>query len=237
MVKNMYEDVDTGEIRSLTYMSERRLSEYFFGDTTKRMKINRVLNLLNYTEWIDKLDTSQIPNSLLTQLEDVRRANIDKYGGSKRQNVYEVRGYESDDDFFNQLNTKCEVMKETGFSIRSLTREGVLMSEGKQKADELYVQDKHRGVSDNTSTFYKSLFQVVTTLLKNNKFIYQNDIFDNLEGIYPDLGRATIEDNYRKLLPALIKEEGLTKSRLTNKLKEQFEVAKSNSYPTVLFRA
>ena len=201
------------------------------------MKINRILNLLNYTDWIEKLDAEEIPKNLLNQLEDVRKVNIGLYGGSKRQNVYEVKGYKSDDDFFTKLNSQCEEMKETGFSMRSLNVEGIQMSEGKKKANDLYVQDKNKDISQQTKDFYQSLFHVVTTLLRNNNFIYQNDIFENLENIHPNLGRNTIENNYRKLLPTLIKEEELTKSRLTNKLKEEFDLPKSNSYPTVLFRA
>ena len=225
--QNIWETED-GTLKSLTYLSTRKLSKMIYGRRDKEHTIKRVLNLMEYTDWIEKLDPTVIEPKLYTHLKSYQN----KMGYSKHANVFEL--VRQDDDFFNQLNTKCAVMKEKGITVKTLNKEGIELTDGKEKADSVFVQDKKRQVSKETLEFYNTLTHVIENHLKDSHYIEQNEIINLMATDY-GYGKSFSENTYKKVLPKLLKEQGYTKKRLTKNLREQWGLAHSQSSPTILY--
>lgn len=235
-VKNQYEDSE-GNIRSLTYIGTRTISEMLYGTPHKYKRIIKSLNLMNYTGWVDKLEYKEVPESLQVKIDKNIARNKEIFGHNRAMNVYELLGQEGSDEFFNQLEAQSILMREKGFSATSsLTYEGVAAMDGIDKARELFPQDSSREVSKKTKNFFNNLVVVVGTKLSEKAYVEQNEIMEILVDNF-DYTKSYVERTYRKVYPALQEGYGFTKVRLTKDLKEQWDVPQSSSYPTVLYKS
>ena len=235
-VKNQYEDSE-GNIRSLTYIGTRTISEILYGTPNKYSRIVKALNLMNYTGWVDKLEYKEVPRSLQIKIDKNRARNKEIFGHNRAMNVYELLGQEGSDEFFNQLEAQSILMREKGFSATSsLTYEGVASMDGIDKAREMFPQDSSREVSKKTKNFFNNLVVVVGTKLNEKAYVEQNEIINILVDNF-DYTKSYVEKTYRKVYPALQEEYGFTKTRLTKDLKEQWDVPQSSSYPTILYKS
>jgi hypothetical protein len=228
--ENIYED-ENGALRSLTWLSVRTLAQKVYGTDTKKDKVSRLLNLLTYTNWIDKLDESQIPAPLLKKLKETQNANKRE----KRSNVFELLTL--GDDFFNQLNMQCEEMKESGFTMKGFSQEYVVRTHGQEVADAVFVQDKGKKPSKSAEAMVKHIHQVTMTAIETDGYIAVNDILAKVQKKYKSKGYT--ETKYKQALSEMLDMYGLQKTRLTKDLKERFEITNlpKNASPTILIKA
>lgn len=228
--ENLYED-ENGELRSLTWISVRRLSEKLYGTDRKYEKVNRILNLMTYTEWIDKLDESKIPADLLKKIKATQIAKK----RDKRSNVFELLLL--GDDFFRQLNKKCEAMQELGFTMKGFSKEYVQRTDGTKKADTVFVQDKDRTVSAKSEAITQDIHKIALRSIKKNGYIIEKDLIKKVQKKWKSKGFT--EYKYKQAVSELLQTYGLQRKRLTKELKQEFGITKlsAKSSPAALVRA
>lgn len=226
--ENIYED-ENGELRSLTWMSSDNLSLKLYGTKEKSRTIRRILNLMSYTEWIEKLDESQIPARLLEQIKKNQNSN----GYSRRSNVFEL--FTLGTDFFTGLNKKCEVMAEQGFTMKGFSKEYVLNADGVESADKLYVQEKNRGISKTSEDITADIYQLVDFHLEQETHIVIGDLLEELTAKWKS--KNLVETKFKQVLPKLLKDKNLQKSRLTKALREKWDLPSTQASPAILYVA
>lgn len=226
--ENIYED-EKGELRSLTWMSSENLAIKLYGNKSKNGTIKRILNLMAYTEWIDKLDDNQIPEELLKSIKASQNSN----GYQRRSNVFELLNLGS--DFFQRLNKQCEVMEEEGFTMKGFSKEYVLNANGKEVADKVYVQEKSRGISKTSTDLNADIYQLVEFHLSEETHIVVADLLEELTAKWKS--KNLVETKFKQVLPKLLKEKKLQKSRLTKQLREKWNLPLTQSSPVVIYTA
>ena len=228
--ENIYED-ENGNLRSLTWLSVRNLSEKIYGTDRKKDAISRILNLMTYTNWIDKLDESQIPATLLKKIKATQNANKRE----KRSNVFELLPL--GDDFFIQLNKQCEVMKQTGFTMKGFSQEYVARTHGKEVADEVFVQDKNKKISKTSDELVADIHKVVLKMISKKGIAIEKDVLAVVQKKWKSKGFT--ETKYKQAVSEMLDMYGLERKRLTKDLKEKFEVTNlpKNASPTILLKA
>jgi hypothetical protein len=226
--ENIYED-EQGHLRSLTWLSVRNLSMKVHGTDRKKDSISRVLNLLAYTNWIDKLDETQIPAHLLKKLKETQNANKRE----KRSNVFEL--LKLGDDFFIHLNKQCEEMKENGFTMKGFSKEYVERTNGKQVADEVYVQDKNRKISALSKKITTDIHKIAMKMLDEQGVIIEKDLLEKVQKKWKSKGFT--ERKYKQAVSEMLEMYGLQRKRLTKSLKEELGLSlPPKSMPTILIR-
>lgn len=230
--ENIYED-EEGNLRSLTWMSVRNLSLRLYGKESRHSTVSQLLNLLAYTNWIEKLDESQIPSELLKKLKTTQE-NKDKK--EKRSNVFELLTL--GDDFFTQLNKQCEVMKEVGFTMKGFSKEYVERTDGKEVADGLYVQDKERKISKVSDAITADIHKIALKMLDKEGIIIEKDLLEKVQKRWKSKGFT--ERKYKQALSEMLDMYDLKRKRLNKDLKEQFGLTKKftpTQSPTILMKA
>lgn len=229
--ENIYED-EEGNLRSLTWMSVRNLSLRLYGKESNHATVSKLLNLLAYTNWIEKLDESQIPTALLAKLKATQRTK-DK---EKRSNVFELLTL--GDDFFTQLNKQCEVMKEVGFTMKGFSKEYVERTNGKEVADGLYVQDKKRKISKVSDAITADIHKTALKMIEKNGIIIEQDLLEKVQKKWKSKGFT--ERKYKQAISEMLDMYNLQRKRLNKDLKEEFGLTKkfsSKQSPTILLQA
>lgn len=227
--QNIWE-MEDGTLKSLTYLSVGRLAKMLYGtdNESKQKTVKKILNLMSYTDWIDKLDPTVIPPKLYTHLKNYQN----KQGYKRHANVFEL--VRQDDDFFNRLNTKCVVMDNKDLKTVAISKEGLELTDGKEEADRIFVQDKKREVSKETLRFYEALTHIIKRHVAEHGYIEQNELLRTMVEDY-GYGKTYTTNTYKKVLPKLLEEQGYTKKRLTKNLREQWGLSSSQSSPTILY--
>ncbi|AYC54166.1 hypothetical protein CHCC15075_1705 [Bacillus licheniformis] len=228
--ENLYED-ENGELRSLTWISVRRLSEKLYGTNRKYEKVSRILNLMTYTNWIDKLDESSIPTDLLEKIKATQMAKK----RDKRSNVFELLLL--GDDFFFQLNKKCEAMHKLGFTMQGFSKEYVERTDGKEKASKVYVQDKDKKISVKSEAITQDIHKIALRHINKHGYILEKDLIKKVQRKWKSKGFT--EYKYKQAVSELLQMYDLQRKRLTKDLKQEFGLTKlpAKSSPAVLIRA
>lgn len=227
--ENIYED-DEGNLRSLTWMSVRTLAKKVYGKETSHNTMTQLLNLLTLTNWIDKLDESQIPAELLKKLKETQNANKRE----KRSNVFELLTL--GDDFFTQLNKQCEEMKENGFTMKGFSREYILRTHGKEMADKIYPQDKNRKISTVSDSITKDIHSITMRMIQEQGMAIEKDVMEEVRRKWKSKGFT--ERKYKQAISEMLDMYGLERKRLTKDLKEEFGLnLPPKSMPTILMKA
>ncbi|MCU5020528.1 hypothetical protein OCD65_28015 [Bacillus paranthracis] len=228
--ENIYED-ENGNLRSLTWISVRSLSKQLYdGSDSKKDKVSRILNLMCFTEWIDKLDDSQVPPLLLQKL----KSNQALAGREKRSNVWELLLL--GDDFFETLNSKCEDMAEKGFTMKGFSREYVLRTEGQETADKVYVQDKARGRSKATDKFSEAMQKLIMENVERYGYVVEKDVLAKMQKKYRSKGFS--EYKFKQCISEVLDMYALERKRLNKQLREKYSVnLPPKAMPVVLVRA
>lgn len=198
-------------------ISVRSLSKQLYdGSDSKKDKVSRILNLMCFTEWIDKLDDSQVPPLLLQKL----KSNQALAGREKRSNVWELLLL--GDDFFETLNSKCEDMAEKGFTMKGFSREYVLRTEGQETADKVYVQDKARGRSKATDKFSEAMQKLIMENVERYGYVVEKDVLAKMQKKYRSKGFS--EYKFKQCISEVLDMYALERKRLNKQLREKYSV-------------
>ncbi|MEQ7791725.1 hypothetical protein [Staphylococcus nepalensis] len=227
IAKNNVVEVD-GEIRMISQLSVRELSERVHGTDRKRDRISKVLNLMSTTNWIDKLSTDDLPEALKAKLVEYQKANNRKY----RKNVIEFKYLGS--DFFGVLNNKCEVMLDKGFTARAtLTKEGLQNTFGDSEANKVFNQDTDRKVSKLSNDVETEAVHFIMEMITTNGYVEEKAVIEHLSNF---IGKSLSDYKFKQLRSKITEGYGLERVRLNKALKKSFDVTtnyKETQAPTI----
>lgn len=216
IAKNNVVEVD-GEIRMISQLSVRELSERVHGTDKKRDRISKVLNLMSTTNWIDKLSTDDLPEALKAKLVEYQKANNRKY----RKNVIEFKYLGS--DFFGVLNNKCEVMLDKGFTARAtLTKEGLQNTFGDSEANKVFNQDTDRKVSKLSNDVETEAVHFIMEMITTNGYVEEKAVIEHLSNF---IGKSLSDYKFKQLRSKITEGYGLERVRLNKALKKEFAVS------------
>lgn len=205
-----------GEIRMISQLSSRELSERIHGTQNKKKRIQTVLNLMSTTDWITKLSTDDLPQALKDKLIEYQKANNRKY----RKNVIEFKYLGS--DFFGKLNNKCEVMLDKGFTARStLTKEGLQNTFGDSEANKVFNQDTDRKISQLSNDVETEAIHFIMGMIERNGYVEERAVIEHLSNF---IGKSLSDYKFKQLRSKIVEGYGLEKCRLNKKMKKSFNV-------------
>lgn len=215
IAKNNVVEID-GEIRMISQLSVRELSERIHGTKNKRDRISNVLNLMSTTDWIDKLSTDDLPEALKAKLVEYQKANNRKY----RKNVIEFKYLGS--DFFGQLNNKCEVMLDKGFTARAtLTKEGLQNTFNETEANKVFNQDTERKVSKLSNDVETKAVHFIMEMIETKGYVEEKAVIEHLSN---SIGKTLSDYKFKQLRNKITEGYGLERVRLNKTLKKEFGV-------------
>lgn len=213
--ESIYEDRH-GNLRCLTWMSTRNLSLKIYDRADKFHIINKVLNLLTLTGWIDKLENKDIPPELLEKIQIYQREK----GYTKKSNVFEL--LELNNDFFEILSEQCEQLKEDGFTMTaSINREYVLRTYGEEKADKIFPQDSGKEISERSYDIEKKIVSIIFREVDEKGYAEQKEVIEELG---QETGKTFADYKFKQLANTVFEKYGLEKRNLNNSLKKALGV-------------
>lgn len=206
-----------GETRLISQLSVRELSVRIYGSESKKERINKVLNLMCVTQFIEKLDDDKIPEELLEKIMTFKNEKKRKY----RKNLYEARNLES--NFFNNLEGKCGMLREKHFTAKAtLTKEGLAKTLGEEEANKVFVQDKERKVSKLTNEVEDVAIDFIMAKIKEKGYVEEKAVVKYLSDW---IGKTFSDFKFKQLRANLITGYGLERCRLNKALKKEFGVS------------
>ena len=216
IAKNNVVEID-GEIRMISQLSVRELAERIHGTDKKKNRVSKVLNLMSTTDWIDKLSAEDLPEAIKTKLVEYQEANNRKY----RKNVIEFKYLGS--DFFGQLNNKCEVMLDKGFTARAtLTKEGLQNTFGDSEANKVFNQDTDRKVSKLSNDVETEAVHFIMEMITTNGYVEEKAVIEHLSNF---IGKSLSDYKFKQLRSKITEGYGLERVRLNKALKKEFAVS------------
>lgn len=124
---------------------------------------------------------------------------------------------------------------ENKFTIRSLSREYLLRTFGKVIADEVFPQDRDRGISKESEEITMLIHRVVMSEIQENGYVVVNEIKDKVQE-YAGTSTSWTDYKYKQAESEMLVTYGLKKTSLTNDLREQLDIThlKPNARPKIL---
>lgn len=216
IAKNNVVEID-GEIRMISQLSVRELAERIHGTDKKKNRVSKVLNLMSTTEWIDKLSAEDLPEAIKTKLVEYQEANNRKY----RKNVIEFKYLGS--DFFGQLNNKCEVMLDKGFTAKAtLTKEGLQNTFNETEANKVFNQDTERKISKLSRNVETEAVHFIMESIEAKGYVEEKAVIKHLSNF---IGKSLSDYKFKQLRSKITEGYGLERVRLNKTLKKEFAVS------------
>lgn len=216
IAKNNVVEID-GEIRMISQLSVRELAERIHGTDKKKNRVSKVLNLMSTTEWIDKLSAEDLPEAIKTKLVEYQEANNRKY----RKNVIEFKYLGS--DFFGQLNNKCEVMLDKGFTAKAtLTKEGLQNTFNETEANKVFNQDTERKISKLSNDVETEAVHFIMESIESKGYVEEKAVIEHLSNF---IGKSLSDYKFKQLRSKITEGYGLERVRLNKTLKKEFAVS------------
>lgn len=216
IAKNNVVEID-GEIRMISQLSVRELAERIHGTDKKKNRVSKVLNLMSTTDWLDKLSAEDLPEAIKTKLVEYQEANNRKY----RKNVIEFKYLGS--DFFGQLNNKCEVMLDKGFTAKAtLTKEGLQNTFNETEANKVFSQDTDRKISKLSNDVETEAVHFIMESIEAKGYVEEKAVIKHLSNF---IGKSLSDYKFKQLRSKITEGYGLERVRLNKTLKKEFAVS------------
>lgn len=216
IAKNNVVEID-GEIRMISQLSVRELAERIHGTDKKKNRVSKVLNLMSTTDWLDKLSAEDLPEAIKTKLVEYQEANNRKY----RKNVIEFKYLGS--DFFGQLNNKCEVMLDKGFTAKAtLTKEGLQNTFNETEANKVFSQDTDRKISKLSRNVETEAVHFIMESIEDKGYVEEKAVIKHLSNF---IGKSLSDYKFKQLRSKITEGYGLERVRLNKTLKKEFAVS------------
>lgn len=229
-----------GETRMITWMSAETIARRINSTpaTTKR-----VLNLMAYTGLVDKLPDDQVPVELL---ETIKKNQTHRYDEKQKTYVQRKRKHERRSTVFEVprlgerlqfMEDKTAEMVENNFSLRGLTREMIIRTDGIAEADRVFPQDTERTISKASREATEFIHKEVTSQISEKGYIIVNELLDTMHRIQGS--KSWVEMKFKQQEAELLEAYDLEKHSLTNAMKEEYNITHlpNNSRPQVIVRA
>lgn len=216
IAKNNVVEID-GEIRMISQLSVRELAERIHGTDKKKNRVSKVLNLMSTTDWLDKLSAEDLPEAIKTKLVEYQEANNRKY----RKNVIEFKYLGS--DFFGQLNNKCEVMLDKGFTAKAtLTKEGLQNTFNETEANKVFSQDTDRKISKLSRNVETEAVHFIMESIEDKGYVEEKAVIKHLSNF---IGKSLSDYKFKQLRSKITEGYSLERVRLNKTLKKEFAVS------------
>ncbi len=228
IMQNNVIEID-GEIRFVTDLSYREISNRIYGHEGKKDRIANVVNLMATTDWIKKLGSSEIPDNMLEYLLGHQETKKNKY----RKTVLEYKG-KNKDTFFEILEQQCRVMVENNYTTASLSREGLANLLNEDKAKEVYNQSEF----PESKEIESDIIQYIMKEVNDKGYCLEKDIiiyFDNNS----KYSRSYLEKFMKRYRNKFSKGYDLKFSRLNKNVKKELgllDTFNSNQTPNAYYK-
>lgn len=224
-----YWDMERKDYRALFYYSTKTLSEKlgYTKELKNQKKVQRVLNLMTYMMFIDKLTAEETPTLLLKQLEKSRKEN--KF--SRRVNVIEAKKFT--DESFEIIFEQCKKMFDDGFTVGGFNREYLLRTESEFVADRVFPQENNK-ISDINKNLDNIIVKFIFEQINLNGYVLEKDVRLELSRILKSKGIS--DAKWKTIRTDLINTYDLDRIRLTKSLKETMNITNlsTTSSPFIL---
>lgn len=224
-----YWDMERKDYRALFYYSTKTLSEKlgYTKELKNQKKVQRVLNLMTYMMFIDKLTAEETPTLLLKQLEKSRKEN--KF--SRRVNVIEAKKFT--DESFEIIFEQCKKMFDDGFTVGGFNREYLLRTESEFVADRVFPQENDK-ISDINKNLDNIIVKFIFEQINLNGYVLEKDVRLELSRILKSKGIS--DAKWKTIRTDLINTYDLDRIRLTKSLKETMNITNlsTTSSPFIL---
>jgi len=207
-----------GEPRMISHLSTRELSIRIYGKETSYNRVQRVLRLMQLLGIITKLKNDEIPNDILDGLLKFQVEN--KF--SKRTDVHEIKEFGT--DFLVNSEREAGVINSKGLTSASLTRYGIMYEFGKEKANDIFVQDAKEdfNVSKHEMDIMHFINGVVQKEVEKAGYIEETDIIEELA---KELGKTKSKMKWKQIRNEFTNGYGYERTRLNKALKKEFGVS------------
>lgn len=226
-----YWDIKRKDYRALFYYSTKTLTTKLgYNNEPKYVKrVQRVLNLMSYLMFIDKLTTEDTPKMLLNQLEKSKQEN--RY--SRRVNVIEARKFT--DESFEIIFEQCQKMFKDNFTLGGFNREYLLRTESELVANRVFPQE------DSTLETVTNRYETDIAKYIFNKLEYQNYVLekDIREQLRLEMKSQKLSDTkWKTIRTDIMTTYDLERIRLNKVKKEEFNITDMpyTSSPFILIR-
>lgn len=224
-----YWDSERNDYRALFYYSTKTLSEKlgYPKETRHQKRVQRVLNLMTYMMFIDKLTTEETPKMLLSQLEKSRKEN--KF--SRRVNVIEAKKFT--DDSFEIIFEQCKKMFADGFTVGGFNREYLLRNESELVANRVFPQET-KTIEDINRSQDSKIVKYIFSKIEEDGYVFEKDVREELSKLLKS--KAISDAKWKTVRTDLINSYNLTRIRLTKKIKEELNITNlpTTSSPYIL---
>ena len=224
-----YWDMERKDYRALFYYSTKTLSEKlgYTKELKNQKKVQRVLNLMTYMMFIDKLTAEETPTLLLKQLEKSRKEN--KF--SRRVNVIEAKKFT--DESFEIIFEQCKKMFDDGFTVGGFNREYLLRTESEFVADRVFPQENNK-ISEINKNLDNKIVKFIFEQINLNGYVLEKDVRLELSRLLKSKGIS--DSKWKTIRTDLINTYNLDRIRLTKSLKETMNITNlsTTSSPFIL---
>lgn len=227
---NIWENEESG--LNLSWLSVDTLAKKL--GCSKR-KVNTLLKMMTLTNIVEVLSDSQIPTELLELIKKNQTHYKDKAGNwqerttkrPRRSNVYSINienNQNIEQDFFEHLEERCDVLVNKGFSAKGLSRDWVYRALGKEEANRVYPQDiNKKSVARGSKDFLAVASRITMAHIATDGYILINDLKEQVRAELA-LTIANTEFRYKQIEVELIESYSLKKTNLNNALKDKLGI-------------
>lgn len=227
---NIWENEESG--LNLSWLSVDTLAKKL--GCSKR-KVNTLLKMMTLTNIVEVLSDSQIPTELLELIKKNQTHYKDKAGNwqerttkrPRRSNVYSINienNQNIEQDFFEHLEERCDVLVNKGFSAKGLSRDWVYRALGREEANRVYPQDiNKKSVARGSKDFLAVASRIAMAHIATDGYILINDLKEQVRAELA-LTIANTEFRYKQIEVELIEGYSLKKTNLNNALKDKLGI-------------
>lgn len=227
---NIWENQESG--LNLSWLSVDTLAKKL--GCSKR-KVNTLLKMMTLTNIVEVLSDTQIPAELLELIKKNQTHYKDKAGNwqerttkrPRRSNVYSinVENHQNiEQDFFEHLEERCDVLVNKGFSAKGLSRDWVYRALGKEEANRVYPQDTNKkSVARGSEDFLAVASRIAMAHITTDGYILINDLKEQVRAELA-LTIANTEFRYKQVEVELVEGYSLNKTNLNNALKDKLGI-------------
>lgn len=167
-------DYETGTVRSAIIMGQRKIAEMI---GVSLPSINRVLKKMENVGMIETLDTDDIPKAIHRMI--IRSKDV-----NNRYHL-NVTAIPQHDDYISTVKDKCVHSQEAGGSNKgSLTRKAVVLTQGTEKAKELFKQDAevidHGILTKGDKYTYQKVVTIIQNMIKETGYAIEREVHKEL---------------------------------------------------------
>lgn len=225
-----YEDIVTGEVRLISFLSINSLTKKVSHSLQKNIsekRMKRIINLMTLSNIILKLNDGQIPPYLLRTLSE-------KTLHKNKPNVLEVIGY--DDKFMYDLQCKCEQLLDSDFTLVALSFDFLNRNFGMDEASRVYPQTdikKQTRIERKNNDLEVEIINYLLPLINKQGFIFENDLKDELSKKF--YSNSLSDYKWKQLRNDILNKYNLQRKRLTKPLKEELNLTlPAGKFPTII---